>query len=147
MKVILREDVKKIGKAGDLVTVSDGYARNYLFPRGWAVEATSGEMKTLKAKQEKEVNKVKKQEIEAQKAAEKLKTAVIDVKAKVGEGGRLYGSVTNKDLADAIKASIGFEIDKRRIELNEQVKTLGEYSAHIRLFQDVSVDIRFTVSE
>ena len=147
MKVILREDVKKIGKAGDLVNVSDGYARNYLFPRELAVEATAGEMKTLKAKQEKEENKIKKQEAEAKKAAERLKEAVIIVKAKVGEGGRLYGSVTNKDIADAIKASIGFEVDKRKIELNEQVKTLGEYSAHIRLFHDVSVEVRFAVTE
>ena len=147
MKVILKEDVKRIGKAGELITVSDGYARNYLFPRGLAIEATSGELKNLKAKQEKEENRVKKQEKEAKNAADKLKDEIIIVKAKVGEGGRLYGSVTNKDIADAIKASTGYDVDKRKIEITEQVKTLGEYSARIRLFQDVAVDLRFVVKE
>jgi large subunit ribosomal protein L9 len=147
MKVILREDVKKIGKAGDLVSVSDGYARNYLFPRGLAVEATTGELKTLNVKKEKEESKQRRQEDKAKNAADKLTDAIVKIKVKVGEGGRLYGSVTNKDIADAIKRETGFNIDKRKIELKEQVKTLGEFTADVRLHQDITAQIRFEVVE
>lgn len=147
MKIILKEDVKKIGKAGELITVSDGYARNFLFPRDLAVEATPSEMKKLKQKQDVREQKQQKLENDAKKAADRLKDTVVQVRVKVGESGKLYGSVTNKDIADAIKESTGFDIDKRKIELKEQVKTIGEHTAHVRLHQDVAFDLRFKVVE
>jgi large subunit ribosomal protein L9 len=147
MKVILKDNVKNVGKIGDVINVSDGYARNYLFPRKLAVEATEGEVKSLQTVKDREVQKAKKAENIARKAADILKDTDITVKVKVGEGGRMYGSVTNKDVADAISAVTGMEVDKRKIELKESIKTLGSYRAIVRLHHEISAEVRLTVVE
>ncbi|HHU70067.1 MAG TPA: 50S ribosomal protein L9 [Thermoanaerobacterales bacterium] len=145
MLVILQKDVKKLGAKGDIVKVSDGYARNYLLPRGLAVEATEKgitHVKTLKKQQQrKEENELK----EAKKLAEKLEGQVFVLKAKAGEKGRLFGSITSKDIADSIKNKFGLSIDKRKIDLPEPIKALGSYEAEIRIYPGVTAAIKVVV--
>jgi len=141
MKVILLEDVKALGKKGVVKEVADGYGRNFLLPRKLAVEATSANIATL----EKEVQRVaageEKKLEDAKNLALKLKDTVVSVQGKAGEGGRLFGSITNKEVAEAVSALIGVEIDRRKVELNEAIKSLGEYKVTVRLHAKVHQDI------
>ncbi len=147
MKVILLEDVKKLGKKGDLVNVADGYARNYLFPRNLAEEATSGSIKQLK--QEKTALERKKQkEIEtAKQIAEKLSQTSVTLKVKAGDKGKLFGSVTTKDISDALKKQHKVEIDKRKIEISEPIKSLGSYVVDIKLAPEVQTQVTVKIIE
>ena len=144
MKVILTCDVKGQGKKGDIVNVSDGYARNFLFPQKKAIVADAKATSELKSKEEAKQYRIS----EDKKAAEALKAQiegkVLEIKMECGQDGRLYGSVTAKDVADKLEKLLNTEIDKRKITLKDQIKTYGNHAAEIKLFSDVVA--KFTVS-
>lgn len=146
MKVILLEDVRGQGKAGQIVKVSDGYARNMLFPKKLAKEATPANIKALETQREKEAERIAelKKEAEAVKAA--LESETIQLKSKGGEGGRLFGSVTNADVAEAIKTQKQIDIDKKKISIPSPIKMAGRHAVDIKLFTDVSVRITVEVT-
>ena len=143
MKVILNKDVKGTGKAGDVVTVSDGYARNMLIPRGLATEATQSNIRQL----EKAIAAEKKAEEKAaaQELAEKLNKASIKMKIKAGEGGRIFGSITSKDIADAINMQLGMDIDRKKVKLDAPIKQVGQTDVDMRLYQDVNAKIKVII--
>lgn len=146
MKVILKQDVKKLGKKGELVNASDGYARNYLFPRGLATEANASAMNDFNNK-ENAKKYHKQQEIDAAKAdAAKLDGKTFKLTAKAGANGKLFGSVTAKDVSAVIKTDLGLDIDKRKISV-EDIKQFGTYEAEIKVYQGISAKIYVQVSE
>ena len=146
MIVILQQDVKGTGKKGDVVKVSDGYARNVLIPKGIAKEATEGNVKNLNRQKEIAAEKNAAQKAAAEATAAKLNESSVTIKAKGGDGGRLFGSVTNKDVADAMKDQLGVKIDKKKIELKNALKNEGEFTAKIRLFAGVAADLKVIVT-
>lgn len=146
MKVILLQDVRSLGKTGEIVKVSDGYARNMLFPKNLAKEATAGNIKALENKKAAEAEKKAEQKAEAEQIKAALADEVIELKSKGGEGGRLFGAVTNVDIAAAIKAQKGFDIDKKKISIPSPIKTAGEHTAEIKLFTDVNVTVTVNVT-
>lgn len=147
MKVILLKDVKGLGKEGELVNAKDGYARNFLFPKNLAIEATPGNLKSWEKRLE--VEKVKEEEeyAKAMKLKEKIETFTIELKGKAGEGGRLFGSITSKDISDALKAQQNISIDKRKIELKDNIKTLGTTQVEVRIYPEVSATLNIKVIE
>mgnify|MGYP000895781394 FL=1 len=145
MKVILTKDIKGTGYAGDIITVSDGYARNYLIPKGLAKEATPHNLAIAKQQQKALENRKMLERLSAEEAAKRLKGMRVVVKAKCGEGGRLFGSVTAKEISDAILAQHGIEIDKKRIALEENIKELGEVTVQIKLHAGISTGIVVSV--
>lgn len=146
MKVILKQDVKNLGKKGELVNASDGYARNYLFPRGLATEANASAMNNFNNK-ENAKKYHKQQEIDAAKAdAAKLDGKTFKLTAKAGANGKLFGSVTAKDVSAVIKTDLGLDIDKRKISV-EDIKQFGTYEAEIKVYQGISAKIYVQVSE
>jgi large subunit ribosomal protein L9 len=147
MKVILTQDVKKIGFKGDIKEVAEGYARNFLFPRKLAVEATRGNLKDLDQKQTSEVRKKTQVAENARKMAAKLEQISIIIASKVGEGGKLFGSITSKDIADTLKIQHNIDIDKKKIELANPVKSLGVFTAAVKLHSEVSAKIQVQVVE
>jgi large subunit ribosomal protein L9 len=146
MKVILKQDVKGQGKAGELVQVSDGYARNFLFPRGLAVEADAQAMNDLKNKEAAKQHHLAVEKQEAEAAAATLSGKPVKVKARAGQGGKLFGSVTTKEVAEAIKAEFNITIDKRKISMND-VKAFGSYEAELKFTQGVTAKITVVVCE
>lgn len=146
MKVILLQDVKGSGKKGDLVNVSDGYARNFLFPKKLAEEATAQALTEKKTKDD--AKRFHKQEEirSAQETAKKLKDQIIRVKAKAGSNGRLFGSVTAKEISAEIKKQMGYDIDKRKITIGE-VKTFGTFEFEIKILSGVSTKMKLVVEE
>lgn len=138
MKVILLKDVKGLGKAGKIVNASDGHARNYLIPRGLAKEATEGGIKTLKLQQAAEEKKKAQELAEAKILAEKISNLTVKLKSKAGEGGKLFGSITSKDIAVAMKKQHNLEIDKRKIQLDNPIKELGTIKVEIKVYPEVS---------
>ncbi len=138
MKVILLQDVKDIGKKDDIANVSDGYARNFLFPRKWAMEATDSAIKVVERKRAAERRKEAEARAAAEETAAKLKNKVVILKVKCGDKGRLYGSVTTQEVADAIQAGYGVEVDKRKVEIKDPVRQLGDYEVNVRLYTGVS---------
>jgi len=146
MKVILLKDVKSMGKKGDIVNASDGYARNYLFPRGLAQEASEGNLHILNNKKEAE-RRQKLAEIEAaQKLAESLKGKEIKLTVKSGENGRLFGSITGKDIADELNKKFEVNVDKKKIVV-ETIRQLGTYDVEVKLYPEISTKIKLVVSE
>ena len=146
MIVILQQDVKGTGKKGDVVKVSDGYARNVLIPKGIAKEATEGNVKNLNRQKEIAAEKNAAQKAAAEATAAKLNESSVTIKAKGGDGGRLFGSVTNKDVADAMKEQLDIKIDKKKIELKNAIKNEGEFTAKVRLFAGVAADLKVIVT-
>lgn len=146
MKVILQADVKALGKKGQICDVADGYARNYLFARGLAVEATTGNMTELAHKKAAEDRRKEKEKQDALALAQKLSSIIVEVATKTGEGGRLFGSVTSKEIADALKKQHGIELDKRKIELKEPIKTLGTFAAQVKLHPEASAKLQIHVT-
>ena len=138
MKVILLADVKGAGKKQEIVNVSDGYARNFLFPKKLAMEATPGAAKEVEKKQAAERARETERRLTAEKKAASLRGKVITVVAKCGAQGRLYGSVTGAEIAEALKAQHGVEIDKRKIDLNEPIRTVGEKDIVVKLYPEIS---------
>jgi large subunit ribosomal protein L9 len=144
MEIILREDIKTLGKAGELVKVKPGYARNYLLPKGLAYEATEGNRKRILAESKARAVRAEQEAGEARALAQQLSGVAVTLKRKAGEGDRLFGSITAQDLADALAAQ-GHAVDKRRIELEHPIKTVGQHNVAIRLHHDVTAEIRVTV--
>lgn len=147
MKVILMKDVKSIGKKGDVKEVADGYARNFLIPKGLAVEASSGNLNSLN--QEKKAAKHRKEveEANAKEMAAKLQDKEVTFQVKVGEGGRLFGSITGKEIAEEISRVTGVDVDKKQIELGEVIKRLGVHTVEVRVFPQISATIKVNVVE
>lgn len=145
MKVILLQDVKKLGKKGDVVNTSDGYARNYLFPRKLAEEATDASLHVLNAKKDVERRK-KTAEIEAaQKLAEELRDKVVKIDAKSGDNGKLFGAITSKDVAELINKQFGVEVEKKKISM-DTIKIAGTYNIEIKLYPEVSTKMKVMVT-
>lgn len=147
MKVILNKDVKDVGKAGALVDVSEGYARNFLFPRKIAAEATPAALKQWEEMKKAEQRKEDRLKAAAEELAKVLEEAKVVVTAKSGEGGRLYGTITSKEIAQAISKQTGHEVDKRKIELHDPIKGLGIHAFMVKLHPHVSAKMRVTVQE
>ena len=137
MEVILKQDVKGTGKAGQVVKVSDGYARNKLIPGGLAVEATPANKKQIEREKAKAKEKYEAEKAAAQDLANQLADKIVVVKTKVGDNGRLFGAITSKDIAAAISEQTGIEVDKRKIVLDKPIKETGVETIEIKLFQDV----------
>ena len=147
MKVILLEDVKSLGKKGDIVDVSDGYARNFLLARKKGVEANNKNMNDLKLKKAND-EKVAAQNLQdAKETAQGLADKTVVLKLKAGEGGKTFGSVSNKEVAEAAKEQFGLDIDKKKIVINEPIKSLGIYEVTVKLHQKVTGTLKVKVEE
>ena len=137
MKVILLDNIKGVGKKDEIINASDGYARNFLLPKKLAVEANSANMSKLKAKQDSNQYRKNVEKEEAQKIAEKLKGILLKIPVKAGENGKIFGSITSKEIAENLKTQYQIEVDKKKIELKEPIKTLGSFTVQIRLYEGV----------
>ncbi len=144
MEMILREDVKSLGKAGDMVRVKPGYGRNYLLPNGLAYEATEGNKKRIAAETKARAVRNDADRAAAQAQADKLAGTELTLTGNAGEEGKLFGSITTSDIAEALDAK-GFAVDKRRIELDHPIKTIGEHTVGIRLHAEVRAEVRIHV--
>ena len=144
MEIILRETIDNLGRAGQVVKVADGYARNYLLPKKLAYVATPGNLKVIEAERQSLLRKEAKQKEDAEKLQQMLEAVEVTIRRKVGEQDALYGSVTNSDVAEALEKK-GFEIEKRKIHMEDHIKTVGEFSIPIRLFKDVTAHIKLKV--
>lgn len=145
MRVVLTKDVPNLGHVGDVKDVADGYGRNYLIPKGLAILATVSALKNVDELRRAEAKKMARRLETAQDMANMLGQLNLMFKARAGEEGRLYGSITNADIAEAIQAQSGQEIDRRRIELHEPIRQVGEHQVEIRLMQNVSAHVKVTV--
>jgi large subunit ribosomal protein L9 len=146
MKVILLKDVKGKGKKGEVKNVSDGYARNFLFPKQLAREATSGNLNALEADKKKQRKQAEAERVEAERLKEKIEKATVEISAKSGEGGRLFGSVTNKQIGQELKKS-GIKVDKRKIEMDEPIRTLGYTKVPVKVHPEVTAVVNVHVVE
>jgi len=144
MKVILKEDVKGLGHMGEVVNTSDGYARNYLIPKNLAAEASTKNIKELEHNKKIIMEKAAKIRDASKASAEKLAALTLVIKAKVGEEEKLFGSVTSMDIAEALAAE-GFEIDKKKIHIDEPIKRIGEYVVHVKIHPEVSAPVKVHV--
>jgi len=144
MQVILREDIDKLGKIGDLVKVANGYARNFLVPNKKAIEATPDNLNAMNHAKKMVSDRVRKIKKEATGEADRIKGLVIIIKSKTGEEGKLFGSVTSMDIADAAKAQ-GVELDKRKIVLDEPIRRLGDYTVSVKLHADIVAEFKVSV--
>ena len=147
MKVILQQDVKGQGKKGQMVEVSDGYARNFLLPRKLAVEANADNMNTMKLQEKAKKAKEAAEKAEAEAIAEKLKECVVKITAKAGAGGRLFGAVTSKEVSDALKKQFDIDVNKSKIVQDEPIKTFGTFQLKCKLGYEVTGTIYVVVSE
>ena len=147
MKVILLKDIKGSGSKGDVINVSDGYARNYLFPRGLAIEATKANLNELKNKEKAEEKRKEQAAQEAREIADKLSDITLVIKAKSGENGKLFGSVTNKEIAQELKKQHKISIDRKKIVLDEPIKQLCEMEVDVKLYPEISGKLRIRVEE
>ncbi len=144
MEVILRQTIDNLGRAGQVVKVADGYARNYLLPRKLAYLATAGNVKVIEFERQSLLKKEARQKDDADKLKEMIDKIEITIRRKVGEQDALYGSVTNADVADELEKR-GYEIEKRKIHMDDHIKTLGEFQIPIRLFKDVTAHVKLKV--
>ena len=147
MKVILQQDVRGQGKKGQLVEVSDGYARNFLLPKKLAVPATAENVNTMKQQEKARQAQMAAEKAEAQALAEKLKSIQVKLTAKAGEGGRLFGAISSKEIAQAAKEQCDLELDKKKIVLPEPIKTLGTHEVPVKLHKDVTAALKVVVAE
>ena len=145
MKVVLLADVKGQGKKGQVVNVSDGYARNFLFPKNLATVADNKIMNEIKGKEEARLRQIELDKQAARDTAEKLKTVVVKIKAQAGADGRIYGSVTSKEIAETLKQQHGIEIDRRKITLQDPIKAFGTYNPEVKLYPEIVGKIKVTV--
>ena len=146
MIVILTKDVKGTGKAGDVVKVSDGYARNMLIPKGMAKEATEGNVRNLEKQKAIAEEKREEQKAEAQVLARKLEGITLNIASKGGDSGKLFGSITSKDIADALEEQEGIKVDKKKIDMDGPIRQAGESQVTVKLFQDVSATLKVSVT-
>ncbi|MBR4411729.1 MAG: 50S ribosomal protein L9 [Firmicutes bacterium] len=145
MIVILNKDIKGTGKAGDVVKVSDGYARNMLIPKGWATEATEGNVRSLEKQKAVAAEKKAQEKAAAQAHAEKIKTLSVTIKTKAGDGGKIFGSITSKDIAEALQQQHKITVDKKKIQLANPVKMTGEMDVAIKLYPEVSTTLKVII--
>ncbi len=145
MKVILIKDIKGTGYAGDIINVSDGYARNFLFPKGLAKEASAQNLNIAKQQQQANEKRRMLERLSAEEAAKRLSGLKVVIKAKCGENGRLFGSITSKEISDAILDQHGIEIEKKRIVMDDNIKDLGETKLSIKVYAGISADIVVSV--
>lgn len=146
MKVILLQDIRNVGKKEQVIEANDGYARNYLFPKNLAIEASKDNMLKLQAKKTSEANK-KKAEIEANKViANQIEKLELQIKAKAGENGKIFGGITSKEISEELKKQHGFDIDKKKIVLKETIKSLGRFSAEIKFGDGLSAKLTINVT-
>ncbi len=145
MKVILKQDVKNLGKKNTLVNVHDGYARNFLIPKGMAVEATSAAVNEMKTRRNAEKVKKEKEVTDAKKLAEKLNGITITFHSKAGENGKLFGSITSKDIADRLQKDCAIQVDKRKVVLPESIKAIGQHEIEIKLYAGISSTLKVNV--
>jgi len=144
MEVILREDVQSLGKAGQLVRVKPGYARNFLLPRGLAFEATEGNKKRIDAEARARATKASAEKAASEQLAAQLASITVTLRGKAGEEGKLFGSITSQDIAAALTAQ-GFTVDKRKLELEHPIKTVGFHSVTVRLHSDVHAEVKVNI--
>ena len=144
MKVILKDDVKNVGNMGDIVKVTDGYARNYLVPRGLAVEASSKNVKSVEHEKRIIQEKAKKIRNSAEDLSDRISKVTLVVKANAGEEGKLFGSVTTMDIAEALKNE-GFDIDKKKISLDEPIKRIGEHTVNVKIHPEITTNVTVQV--
>lgn len=147
MKVILLQDVKGKGKKGQMLEVSDGYARNYMLPRKIAIEATVDAMNTKKMNDKAEAERIAREKAEAMEISKKLREMVLTVTAKGGGAGRLFGSVTNQEIADALKAKTGIALDKRKIVIFDPIKTVGTFTVNCKLGYEITAPLTVKIEE
>jgi large subunit ribosomal protein L9 len=145
VKVILKQDIRALGKKGDVKEVADGYGRNFLLPKGLAIEATSGNLKILADQKEMTAQKELREMEEAKELAGRLDGLEINFKVKTGEGGRLFGSITGKDLADQIYQKTKIELDKRKLEIEDAIKNLGKHQVKVHLYKGITAEINVNV--
>lgn len=145
MKVILKADIKGVGKKDQVINASDGYARNFLFPKNLAVEANKENMSKLKAKQDSNAFKKSQEKEEAKKIAEKLSKIQLKIPVKAGENGKIFGGVSAKEIAELLKENYKTEIDKKKIELKETIKTLGARTIQIKLYEGITGNLKIDV--
>ena len=147
MKVILLQDVKALGKKGEVVNVNDGYARNFILPKKLGVEANGKNLNDLKLQKNNEAKVAQEHLDAAKKLAEELKAGKVVLTMKVGEGGRTFGSVSSKEIAEAVKEQMHLDIDKKKIQLKEQIKTLGTHIVYVKLHPEVTAELKVSVKE
>ena len=145
MKVILKQDVKGLGKKEDLVNVSDGYARNFLFPKGLAAEASATNINIMNTKKEAEKTKKDRELAHARELVQKLKDTEVVIKTKSGENGKLFGSITSKDISDKLKNNFKLDIDKKKIVLPEPIKATGTVELDVKLYPEVSGKLKVRI--
>lgn len=145
MKVILKQDIKGVGKKDQVVNVSDGYVRNFLFPKNMAVEANNENMSKLKAKQDSNAFKKQQEKEEAQKVAEKLSNVVLKIPVKAGGNGKIFGGVSTKEISELIEKNYKIKVDKKKIELKETIKELGSRTINIKLYEGVIAKLKIDV--
>lgn len=147
MKVILLEDVKALGKKGQIVNVNDGYARNFILPKKLGLEANNKNLNDLKLKKANDEKIAQEQMEEAQELGKKIEAGKVELAIKVGEGGRTFGSVSTKEIAAAVKEQMGYDIDKKKIQLKEAIKTLGTHNVPVKLHTKVTAELKVVVKE
>ncbi len=147
MKLILLEDVKSVGKKGDLINASEGYAKNFLLPKKLAVEATKSNLNDYELKQKADAKRRQEELEKAQETAAALKDKVVTIKVKTGGNGKLFGSVTNKEVADAIVEQTKLDIDKKKVSIGDPIKMVGERTAVVKLHPKVSVEVTIKIEE
>lgn len=145
MKVILLDDIKGVGKKDEVINASDGYARNYLFPKKLAVEANAQNMTKLNNKKEAASYKRNQEKQSAEELAKKIKGIMLKIRVKAGENGRIFGGVTSKEISENLKTQYNFDIDKKKIELKETIRTLGEFNIPVKLFEGVVANLKVEV--
>jgi large subunit ribosomal protein L9 len=147
MKVILLKDVKSLGKEGEIVNVNDGYARNFILPKKLGVEATGKNMNDLKLKKNNEEKQAKERLEAARTLAAKLEAGKVELTIKIGEGGKAFGSVSAKEIAAAVQEQMGLDVDKKKVQLKETIKTLGVHTVPVKLHPEVTAQLKVEICE
>lgn len=147
MKLILTQDVKGQGKKDQIIEVSDGYARNFLIPRGLAIPADAKSMNEVKNREDSRLHKIETEKAAAKETAAKLEKVTVNIVGQAGSDGRLYGSVTAKDIAEALEKQHGIVIDKRKLSLPEPIKAFGTYNTEVKLYTEITGKVKVTVSD
>jgi len=147
MKIILLQDVKSLGKKGEIVNVNDGYARNFILPKKLGLEATGKNLNDLKLQKANEEKITQQIWDEAKELGKKLEAGKVELAIKIGEGGRAFGSVSSKEIAVAVKEQMGYDIDKKKIQLKDSIKTLGAHTVPVKLHPKVTAELKVIVTE
>ena len=145
MKVILLNDVKGVGRKDEIINANDGYARNFLLPKGLAVEANNSNLSKLKAKQDSKAYKKEEDKKEALKIKDQIEKITLKIEVKAGENGKIFGGVTSKEISDKLKAQNNIEVDKKKIELKETIKTVGNFTVTLKLFEGVVAKLKLEI--